>query len=466
MIAKTLARLGFARKSEPIINDGRGNRPTVTVRYGGGYTPGTSWGWNTTGEMVRAGYGENSDVYACVSLVAQAAKQIKWETDSRSLESLRLLYGAGGPTLIESWISSVMLTGNSFLEVGRSGRGRPIDPPNSVYLLSPATIRYDAADNPPRQTEKDLVRMWGSVNGKGMPRAIEPADMIHSKLFNPFDPVFGMAPLQAAMLRVQAENEGAALMSQILGRGHSPGWIEAAKDSIWEESQITALKERIKHSKQRGEELFLENAVWHQMGFPPAESGVAEGHVLSKRDIASVFHVDPALIGDTTGRTYATYRESRQALYMEAVIPLLSEFIHDWNEAIGLPFGSPLALDKNELDAIADTRGAISDRVIKLFGVGLVTQNEAREELRYERVAGGDVFYAPANVMPLDGRGEDDAAAAVVEDEPKGMEQLLDEHELDLIRRYPDSAAAQSVLQKWAGVRAAVKKAFAGVDAL
>lgn len=414
MIAKTLARLGFSYKGEPIINDGNGNRPTVTVRYVGGYTSGMQWGWSATPDMVRSGYGENSDVYACVSLVAQAAKQIKWDTspDSKSRESLKLLYAAGGPTLVEGWISSMLLTGNAFTEVARSGRGRPNDPPNSIYLLSPATMKYDIADNPPRQTEKDLVRMWGSVSGKGMPRAIAPADMIHSKLYNPFDAVYGMAPLQAAMLRVQAENEGASLMSQILGRGHSPGWIEAAENSIWEETQIAALKERIKYSKQRGEELFLENAKWHEMGFPPAESGVAEGHVLSKRDIASVFHVDPALIGDTTGRTYATYRESRQALYMEAVIPLLSEFIHDWNQSIGIPFGSPLALDKNELDAIADTRGAISDRVIKLFSGGLVTQNEAREELRYERVAGGDVFYAPATMMPLEGREGDAAAAA------------------------------------------------------
>src|SRR5262245_8426100 len=102
MISKTLARLGFSLKSNgeaPIINDGRGNRPTVTVRYAGGYGVGSSWRQDFA-SMAQAGYGENSDVYACISLIAQAGKQVKWDQSpgSRSGESIKLLQAAGGPT--------------------------------------------------------------------------------------------------------------------------------------------------------------------------------------------------------------------------------------------------------------------------------------------------------------------------------------------------------------------------------
>jgi HK97 family phage portal protein len=399
MISKTLARLGFRTKQAdvPIINDGRGNRPSVTVRYVGGFGIGASWTRDYPA-MAQAGYGENTDVYACVSLIAQAGKQVKWDSSpgSRSRASLDLLKAAGGPNVIEEWLSYLLLSGDAFIEIERNFRQQPA----ALYLLSPAivtAIANDAARHPGE------VAMWKSRDARGIPYPVLPVDMVHSKLFNPFDPIRGMAPLQAAMLRVEAENNGADLMNTILSSGHSPGWIEAAKDSIWDDTQITALRERVKHSKAKGEELFLENAAWHQMGFQPADSGIAEAHILNKRDIASVFHVDPALIGDTTGRTYATYRESRNALYMEAVVPLLTEFRDDWNQTIGRELQSPLEFDKDCFDAISSARAEASDRVMKLWSGGLITQNEARRELNYDPAPGGDVFYAPANFLPLGG---------------------------------------------------------------
>ena len=47
--------------------------------------------------------------------------------------------------------------------------------------------------------------------------------MLHSKLFNPLNPILGMAPLEATMLRVDAQNEGATLMKRLLERGYTPG---------------------------------------------------------------------------------------------------------------------------------------------------------------------------------------------------------------------------------------------------
>ena len=50
----------------------------------------------------------------------------------------------------------------------------------------------------------------------------------------------------------------------------------------------------MKGSKMAGEELFLENATSSPIGSPPMNSNVTQSSTLSKRDIASVFHVPPA----------------------------------------------------------------------------------------------------------------------------------------------------------------------------
>jgi len=446
VIQSVLSRLGLSRKADvPIINDGRGNLPTVRVVRGTGLGAATWTATDYTG-LASSGYSVNSDVYACISLIAAAGKQVKWWDNSagskaytpapelakaigRDADGLRfggddrkqaqyvkaatnprpsieLLTASGGAAFIEAWLSYILISGNNYIEIARKGDG-PAGPPSRLYLQRPdrvtAVLRAPGGEAL-QMSEDQLVERW-RVSAYGQARTLDKADIVHSKLFNPTDDIYGMAPLQAALLRVDAENEGLTLMKRMLQRGFSPGWIEAAKDSQWDEPQVAQLKERIRGSKQLGEELFLENATWHQMGFTPQDSGVTDQQILSKRDIASVFHVPSVLIGDAAASTYNNYQEARRALYMEAVIPLLKHFKDDWNRRIGSLIGSPLDFDKDSFDAITAARAEATDRVVKLFTSGLITQAEGRSDLEYGPAQPSDVFYAPANIMPLGDKG-------------------------------------------------------------
>jgi HK97 family phage portal protein len=447
VIDKALSILGFrGRKEAPIINDGAGNLPSIRVTGGTGL-PAAAWTQRGYVPMATAGYKSNTDVYACVSLIAAAGKQVKWwdgggnskahtplgdlakaigrdplddiasvvgdpaklarriKAATNPRASIALLERAGGAAFVESWLSYLLLSGNTFTEVDRAASNLP----SMIYLMRPdrvtAWVRPSGSEGSTHMSEAELVEYW-KVSAYGNVRRVPPPNLVHSKLFNPLDDIYGMAPLEAALLRVDAQNEGVALMKRILQRGYSPGWIEAREDSIWEDVQVAQLKERMRSSKAAGEELFLENAKWHQMGFNPTDSGVGDQAILTKRDIASVFHVPAQLIGDASASTYSNYQEARRALYMEAVIPLLTQFRDDWNATIGRDLNSPLDFDKDSFDAIAAARSEACDRVHKLFTCGLITQNEGRRDLEYDAVVGGDVFYAPANVMPL-GDGAD-----------------------------------------------------------
>lgn len=403
---RALSLIGIRRKQseEPIINHPlpRGNRPDISVRYVAG--PGAPlWTERSYEHMARAGYTKNSDVYACVSLIATTGKQVKIDRQGKGKASGDLLIKAGGPSFIESWLSYILLAGNAYVEIAHNLVG--VD---SLHLIQPdrisARLKREADAKYPE------VDVWRAVDVKGMPYPIQPEDLMHSRLFNPFDPVIGMAPLEAAMLRVDAQNEGATLLKSLLQRGFAPGWIEAAKDSLWEDTQIAQLKERMRQSKLSGEELFLENAQYHQIGFSPMEAGVTEQQKMTKRDIASVFHVPPQLIGDTETQTYSNYQEARRALYTEAVFPLLVQFRDDWNRTIGIPYlQSELTWDRDSFESIAAARSEATDRVQKLWASGLITQNEARRDLEYDPVDGGDTFYAPSNFLPLAGSADEGA---------------------------------------------------------
>lgn len=403
-VAALKAQLASKSADEtPIINDGAGNRPSIRVTVAPSLGA-PAWGGPSDYGSLANQYAANSDVYACVSLISGTAKQVKWDTEpgSSAKASVALLKQSGGPQFIEAWCSSILIGGNSYIEITRNAAGDIY----RIYLLSPD--RVTAKTNQTGKADvarRPEVTMWNVRDARGYPYAVAPEDMVHSKLFNPLDPIYGMAPLQAAMLDVASQNQTAELLTRVLRAGFSPGWIEAAKESDWTETQIAQLRERIRGSRERNETLFLQNAAWHDMGggIKPSDSGLADYQSLTKRDIASVFHVPSQLIGDTQSQTYSNYIQARQALYMEAVIPLLKHFVEDWNRIIGAKLKSDLAIDKNAFDQLVTTRAEAAERIVKLWTSGLLTQSEARESLAYDPVAGGDVFYAPANFLPLQG---------------------------------------------------------------
>src|SRR5512145_2726580 len=176
----------FRRKQAdvPIINDGAGNRPSITVRYVSSLGP-ASWS-SRDYHSFAAQYAKNSDVYACVSLISTTAKQVKWNTEpgSPSLRSVDLLKKSGGPQFVEAWCSSMLIGGNGYVEIGRNGAGEPV----ALYLLSPdrvtAQTNMTGAASDARHPQ---VTMWKVRNARGYPYPVAVEDMLHSKLFNPRD---------------------------------------------------------------------------------------------------------------------------------------------------------------------------------------------------------------------------------------------------------------------------------------
>jgi HK97 family phage portal protein len=416
LIDQLLKKFGYERKAtnpRPAIRDGE---PSLRVVRSGGMPP-ANWSTNDYQGRVTQGYEVNSDVYAAVSLVSSTASAVKWwdgtgsSGQTRQLNprpSIRLLHRSGFGQFVSDWTTNMLLAGNAWIEIIRaSDDGKP----SELHLINPARIGVIRDQKAIR--DADVVQAWrvhDPVSGRP-PRELKPwrngsGDIVHSKQFAPIDAVFGQAPLEAAMRQVDVSNGTLSLTRRVLQRGYAPGWIEARENSEWTDEHVAQLNERIRRSKYHGEELFLENAEWHPMGIDVGAAGLADMQILAKRNIASVFHVDPALIGDTSTRTYATYRESRQALIAEAVLPLLTQFQSDWNRTIGAELQSLLWFDRDSYDAISTHRAEAAERVTKLWTSGLITRDEARSDLEYDPARPSDAFYGPANLVPMEPEAE------------------------------------------------------------
>jgi len=184
---------------------------------------------------------------------------------------------------------------------------------------------------------------------------------------------------------------------------------------------------------------------WKEMGLSPKDMDFISLKNMSAKDIALVYGVPSQLIGIPDSQTYSNFAEAKLALYNETIIPLLDRFQGDLNEWLTPMFGEGLELryDIDSIPAMAEQRKRVFESVVTGVQNGILTRNEAREQLGYETVDGGDSLLVPANLMPLNiaseendtDVGEDIPTEEVVEEanEPEIMVEENNYGEIDEI---------------------------------
>jgi phage portal protein BeeE len=114
--------------------------------------------------------------------------------------------------------------------------------------------------------------------------------------------------------------------------------------------------------------------------------------MVSMRMILMSFGVSSELLNDAGNKTYSNYREARKALYMEASIPMARKIYGAITKQLSKYYDdSPvIRLDVDRIESIQEDRGFAAERLTRMVDAGIITPNEAREELGYSRKDGGD----------------------------------------------------------------------------
>jgi len=95
--------------------------------------------------------------------------------------------------------------------------------------------------------------------------------------------------------------------------------------------------------------------------------------------------VPSELMNDAQNKTYNNQREARKALYMEACIPLARKFYGAMTKKLQ-PYYSDnpvICIDTDAIGAIQEDRALVVERLTKAVDSGIISRNEAREELGY-----------------------------------------------------------------------------------
>jgi HK97 family phage portal protein len=353
------------------------------------------------------GYSKNVVAYQAINRIAEAIGSVRWTAwrgDVELTESpLMDLIKRPNPTqsyqeYLMAKVGFLMISGNSYEERVVVG-GQPRD----LYNLRPDRMKITPASNGIPASycyEFNSRKIFWDVD----PLTLQ-SDIMHTKLFNPTNDWYGMAPIEAGAFAIDQHNESMKWMQALLQNSARPSGALVTKDGeSLSEDNYTRLKAQIQEQYQgasnAGRPMLLEGGLsWQAMGLSPTDMGIIESKYSSARDVCLAFGVPPQLLGIPGDNTYSNYAEARLAFWEDTVMPLLDRIAAGWNQWLGPFFGDQeLRPDLDQIPAIADKRMTLWDMADKSTDL---TINERRELKGFEPIEGGDVLLVGMGQISL-----------------------------------------------------------------
>ena len=402
-------------------------------------------------DLATDGYSENAIVYRCINEISNNASRVKinlfrgdQELDNHPL--LDLLYNPS-PTMSQvEWFqalySYLLISGNNYmLSVGGDNT-----PPTELYNLRPDRMKIRSGTRA-MPVAYDYMLKGQIVESYDVDQSTGASKVKHIKLFNPLDDYYGMSPMQASSVDIDQHNLANKHNVNLLQNGARPSGavIFNPKDETGGNVQLSDVQrnqlmndvnQRFSGTGNAGKPMLLEGDFeWKEMGLSPKDMDFIQLKNMSAKDIALVYGVPSQLIGIPDSQTYSNFAEAKLALYNETIIPLLDRIQGDLNEWLVPMFneqGLELRYDIDSIPAMAEQRKRVFESVSAGVKEGILTRNEAREQLGYEPIEGADSLLVSANLMPLN-LADDMTEDNISEDIPEEVipEELVEDEDGD-----------------------------------
>ncbi len=360
------------------------------------------WTARDFASLAAEGFARNPVAYRCVRMIAEAAASIPLyalRDGARAAADdplARLLARPnpeeGGADLMERFFGSLQTAGNAYLEAaGEEGAV------TELYVLRPDRVKVvPGADGWPAA--------WTYAAGGREATLAREADgwapVLHLKLFNPTDDVYGLSPLEAAAFAVDVHNASSAWNKALLDNSARPSgalvYATREGERLSEEAFLrlkAELESRHAGTLAAGRPMLLEGGLdWKPMMLSPAEMDFAEGKHAAAREIALAFGVPPQLLGIPGDATYSNYAEANAALWRLTVVPLAqraARALTAWLEP-RFPRGG-VAVDLDAAPALQAERGELWDRLDR---ASFLTPEERRRMAGLPQLPAGETAEA------------------------------------------------------------------------
>ncbi|MCF8605144.1 phage portal protein [Gordonia sp. HY442] len=242
---------------------------------------------------------------------------------------------------------------------------------------------------------------------------VVPADrlvVLHG--WNPADARIGLTPVVSLKHTLTEQIHAAAFRDEMWRRGGRVGSYitrprPGAGESDWSlEARSKFQKDFAQNwsaggSNAGGVPLLEEGMELKRVGFSAKEEQFVEANKLSLATVASVYHVNPTMVGLLDNANYANVREFRRMLYGETLGPIIKQIEERINMFL-LPMLGYTDTDLYvEFNVDSRLRGSQEEQAAvasSAVGAPYITVNEYRALQNLPAIDGGDVLIQPLNV--------------------------------------------------------------------
>jgi HK97 family phage portal protein len=231
---------------------------------------------------------------------------------------------------------------------------------------------------------------------------------------DPRNPMKGLGEIRSLLREIFTDDEAANYTASLLRNMGVTGPIIRPKtpEDVLTREQADAIKGQFQANftgDNRGMPLVgLVPMDVDQVGYNPEQMQLRELRRLPEERIAAVLGVPPILAGLGAGlerATYANYAEAREAGFEGAILPMQGDFAEEIMLQLVPDFDDPEAVefdfDISGVRVLQEDEDSLATRLATLVGGGIITVDEARQEVGDQPLPGGvgDVLLIPSKVM-------------------------------------------------------------------
>jgi HK97 family phage portal protein len=365
----------------------------------------------------------NSAVYACLLALCNAhieppVKVYQGDPEAGTAEWLnasplqQLLWNPNPfHTNLELWFWTSWAKhcdGNAYLRKVRSGNeltGNVVELwPLSPRLVQPVTLPGSG----------NLVDFYRYTYAPSKWEDIAPENVIHFRIgVDDQDPRLGLSPLKRLVREIASDQSATQFSDALLRNFGVPGLVvQVPQGASLSDEQAEGLKQQLQTRfgfENRGNVgVLTAGATMQQFGFSPNELNLEALHNVPETRIAAVMGVPPAVAGLGVGlaqtSNFASMKQVRENFTEVTVIPNWRMDAAVFNHQLKPDFTDEddvrIAFDLSKVRALQEDRTQLFTRLDNAVRTGWILPNEARAEVGYEPMPGGDVPM-PKPQVPL-----------------------------------------------------------------
>lgn len=346
-----------------------------------------------------------SAFFAAISLISNSLASMHWNVKSyedidipKNFYTYNLFDGmnVGHFMTIKNMISDVIMHGNGFAYIHRDRTGKPTA---IEYLpFGQCNIVYN-------KVSRVLFYQAPSITKS----LIEPINILHFKMLTN-DGIEGRSILSFAntTLKLNASAEKAA--SDFFNGGmtvkgilstESPRLTKEQREAIrtaWNESQL---------GNGNGMAVLESGMKFSSISSNSKDAQLLESRLYNVQEVARFFNMSPVLLGDLSKSSYNTLEQSQLQFILNTLSPYVTMIEEELNDKLILPqHRNKYYIDVCEEDIVKSDKQSQVNYLSTLVDKGIITRNEARHELGFGPVEGGDelmISYSDPNQNKING---------------------------------------------------------------